>query len=264
MKSKVIIGIIMATAFAAGCGNSKTDSADSATVVSDSTVAENEIKINGIEPLVEIVDTCMLRMYYPKYSHIDLVCGNMPKKDNDSIIIVCAAAYTAKYLDHFDHENIIGNHVSGSKLYKGANDAKKSSGKASYRGAFSYYGGEPHFAYDNWNDDFRQASSKGGCGFAQDMMIHDGGIVNHSRKNNDEDLFRALCLINGKLAVADSKEKISFGDFITNLLNAEATEAIYLDMGGWKHSWYRDEFGNAIDIHPSTTKYGTNWITFYR
>ncbi len=62
----------------------------------------------------------------------------------------------------------------------------------------------------------------------------------------------------------DSKEKTHFGDFIYNLNKAGATEAIYLDMGGWKHSWYRDENGEAIDIYPSPTKYGTNWITFYK
>lgn len=246
------------------CGKSKMESSDSAQVDSVTVASENMMDIKGTVPFVNIVDTCMLHIYYPRYSKIDLVCGEMPKKDNDSVIMVCAAAYTAKCLDNFNHENIIGNHVSGGKLYKGANNATKLSGKASYRGAFSFYDRKPHFAYDDWNDDFRLASSRGGCGFAQDMMIHEGGIVNHSRKNNDEDMYRALCLINGKLAIADSKEKITFGDFITNLLNAGASEAIYLDMGGWKHSWYRDESGKVVDIHTSPTKYGTNWITFYR
>ncbi len=74
----------------------------------------------------------------------------------------------------------------------------------------------------------------------------------------------ALCLIDGKLAVADSKEKTHFGDFIHNQSKAGATEAIYLDIGGWKHSWYRDENGNAIDIYPNPTNYGTNWITFFK
>ena len=153
--------------------------------------------------------------------------------------------------------NIIGNHVSGGKLYNGVPSN-------TYKGAFSYYDDKPHFAYDNWNRDFKQASSKGGCGFAQDMIIHNGGIVNHWRDKKSRNLFRALCLIDGKVAIADSKEEIPLGDFITNLLNAGATEAIYLDMGGWKHSWYRDETGKAVDIYPSPTKYGTNWITFYK
>lgn len=256
MKSEAII-IIQIVAIISGCANSKTSSSDSVQEVSEVSICENtETKIGNVLH-IDIMDTCMLRIYYPKYSRIDLVCGKMPNKDDDSVILVCAAAYTVKCLDHFNHENIIGNHISGGKLYKGASSK-------SYKGAFSFYDRIPHFAYDNWNADFQHASSKGGCGFAQDMMIHNGGIVNHSRKNNDEDLYRALCLINGKLAVADSKEKIPFGDFIINLLNAGATEAIYLDMGGWKYSWYRDEAGKAIDIHPSPTKCGTNWITFYK
>ena len=262
MKSKAIIAIILATATMTACSNGSKESANSAHVDSlqidsGTIVAESVIETKANEPLVEIVDTCMLRIYYPNYSRIDLVCGDMPKKDNDSVILVCAASYTAKYLDHFDHENIIGNHISGGKLYNGAPSK-------SYRGAFTFYDEKPHFAYDNWNEDYRQAASKGGCGFAQDMMIHDGGIVDHSREDSSKTLFRALCLINGKVAVADSKEEIPFGDFITNLLNAGATEAIYLDMGGWKHSWYRDESGNPVEIHPAPTKYATNWITFYR
>lgn len=206
---------------------------------------------------VEILDTCGLRIYHPNYSHIDLVCGKMPQKSEDSVILVCAAAYTVKRLDHFEHTNIIGNHVSGGVLHKGA--ASKS-----YRGAFTFYDGQPHFTYDNWNGDFHQASTKGGCGFAQDMMIHKGGIVNHWREDSSKNQFRALCLIDGKVAVADSKEVLPFRDFIQNLINAGATEAIYLDMGGWKHSWRRDEKGDAVDIYPNPTKYGTNWITFYK
>lgn len=262
MKFKVIIGIIMAAVTVSACGNNSTMASDSgqndpAHVESGKISVENVTEIESNGPLVDIVDTCMLRIYYPKYSRIDLVCGEIPKKDNDSVILVCAAAYTVKCFDHFNHENIIGNHVSQGKLYKGASSK-------SYKGAFSFYDGEPHFAYDNWNKDFHQASSKGGCGFAQDLMIHDRGIVDHSRENASKTLFRALCLINGKLAVADSKAEITFGDFIINLLNAGVTEAIYLDMGDWKHSWYRDDSGKAVDIHPNPTKFGTNWITFYR
>lgn len=39
---------------------------------------------------------------------------------------------------------------------------------------------------------------------------------------------------------------------------------IYLEMEVWKHSCYRDEHRKAIDIHPSPTKYGTNWITSFK
>lgn len=257
MKIKSIIFSIATILIAFSCDQNDKKENNSHKTDSVSTPTEVQETSEKKKTNVEIKDMCMLRIYYPNYSKIDLVCGEMPKKDNDSVILVCAAAYTVKCIDHFDHDNIIGNHVSGGKYYNGAPSK-------SYRGGFSFYDGVPHFAYDNWNGDFRAAASKGGCAFAQDMMIHDGGIVNHSRSNNDEDFFRVLCLIDGKLAVADSKEKTHFGDFIHNQSKAGATEAIYLDIGGWKHSWYRDENGNAIDIYPNPTKYGTNWITFFK
>ena len=125
----------MATLVAA-CSNNRKEKVDSAQVDSVTVASENMMDIKGTVPFVNIVDTCMLRIYYPRYSKIDLVCGEMPKKDNDSVILVCAAAYTKQCLVNFSHENIIGNHVSGGKLYKGANDARKSWEKASYRGAF--------------------------------------------------------------------------------------------------------------------------------
>ena len=261
---------VMTVAIATGCTESKssqdTDSLPIKPTGSNTTIVTTTATQSAAtkHTPVEIVDTCNLRIYYPNYSRIDLVCGEMPKKSNDSVILVCVAAYTAKCLDHFDHGNIIGNHVSGGKLYNGAPMNVKKGEKACYRGAFSFYDGKPHFAYDNWNGDFRMAATKGGCGFAQDMMLHKGGIVNHWREDSSRNLFRALCLIDGKVAVADAKEILPFRDFIQNLINAGATEAIYLDMGGWKHSWRRDADGNAIDIHPSPTKYATNWITFYK
>ncbi len=253
MKVKNFICMGLMALCAISCGSrSDSDTVDSGILVE----AISELPVEDIS-YVDVKDTCMMKIYTPHYSKIDLVCGEMPKKNDDSVILVCAAAYTVKCLDHFDHSNIVGNHISGGKMYNGA-------AGGSYRGAFSFYDGEPHFAYDNWNKDFREAASKGGCGFAQDMMIHDGGVVKHWRDKESKNLFRALCLINGKVAIVDSKEALPFGDFIQNLEKIGATEAIYLDMGGWKHSWYRNEAGYPVDIYPNPTKYGTNWITFYK
>lgn len=53
---------------------------------------------------------------------------------------------------------------------------------------------------------------------------------------------------------------ITFRTFISLLKEIEVTEDIYLDMGDWKYSWYRNEVGDSVDIYPSPTKFGTNWI----
>lgn len=144
-----IIGMLLG-----GCRNTSQNKC------TDSVSSEKEIggliSIEAVEEensFVNIIDTCMLRFYYPDYSWIDLVCGKMPDKGEDSVILVCAAAYTVKCLDHFEHSNIIGNHVAGGKLYNGAPMKLEKGAKVCYRGAFSFYDGKPHFSYDNWNKD---------------------------------------------------------------------------------------------------------------
>ncbi len=207
---------------------------------------------------VQVVDTLGLRIYYPNYSRIDLVCGDIPSKEDDSVIMFAEAAFTGELLDTFRHTNIAGYHVSNGKRYKGFRCKRNN-------GAFVYYNGKPKFVYRNYSAEFDKAASCVDCGFAQEMIIHNGKKVPHTRKAANTNEFRALCLIDGKVAIADSQGVMKFGDFINDLIKAETTEALYLDMGsGWNYSWYRGDNGNPIEIHPTPTKYATNWITFYR
>jgi hypothetical protein len=68
-----------------------------------------------------------------------------------------------------------------------------------------------------------------------------------------------------RVAVVDSKGGIRFGEFVEELLKVGVVEALYLDMGtGWNYSWYRNEYGDAVEIHEKWTPYATNWITFYK
>jgi SanA protein len=206
---------------------------------------------------VIVVDTCGLRVYYPQYSKIDLVCGSMPSKNDKSVIMFAEAAFTGELLDTFKHSNIAGDHVSAGKKERGFRCKRNT-------GAFLYYDGEAKFINQNISEALDKAAERGGCGFSQEMMIHNGNEVSHMRKSSNSNEFRALCKIGGKVAVVDTKGVMAFGDFINSLLKVGATEALYLDMGtGWNYSWYRDATGTPIEIHPAKTKYATNWITFY-
>lgn len=101
--------------------------------------------------------------------------------------------------------------------------------------------------------------------FAQEIIIHRGKAVNTTRKDANRNQFRALCQIKSHLCIAESKAVTTFGDFKHALLQAGATEALYLDMGpGWNHAWYRLTPDSTIVLHPKTHPYCTNWITFYR
>lgn len=196
-------------------------------------------------------------IYTPYYSSVDLICGTMPSQSDKNVIFCAEAAFTGELLKEFKHSNILGDHVSGGKRYKGTGCKRNT-------GAFVYYDGKWKFLYNDYSKDLDVAAQNGGMGFGQEMMIHEGKRVLTIRKDANKNEFRALCELSGKLCVIDSKGVSSFGDFIQALLNEGVTEAIYLDMGpGWNFSWYRDDSGVPHVIHNHRIIYTTNWITFY-
>ena len=72
MKTIWMIGTLVAVSIAIStCGSQKKDNIYTSTSESGN--------LEEIKPTpVEIVDTCNLWIYYPNYSRIDLVCGEMP------------------------------------------------------------------------------------------------------------------------------------------------------------------------------------------
>ena len=94
---------------------------------SKQTMANNDTIPSQVPVTIDSTTVDGLIVYYPQYSRIDLVCGKMPGKQDDSIVFCAEAAFTHELLDEFDHSNIDGDHVSGGKRYKGA-ECKDNSG----------------------------------------------------------------------------------------------------------------------------------------
>lgn len=206
---------------------------------------------------VQRVDTLGLIVLYPQYDSIDLVCGTLPSKKDNRVILFAEAAYTGELLKEFKHSNIAGDHVSGGKLHKGFRCKRNT-------GAFVYYNGTFKFCHKDYAKEMEVAAQNGGSAFAQELMIYKGRLVEIARKDSNTNQFRALCNHDGRLCIVESTAKIPFGDFKKALLSLGVSDALYLDMGaGWNHAWYRD--GNRIvELHPKKHNYCTNWITFYK
>ena len=211
---------------------------------------------------VEIDDTTVsgLRVYYPLFSRIDLVCGKMPAKSDTNVIFCAEAAFTHALLEKFFHSNIDGDHVSGGKRYEGAECFDNS-------GAFAWYNDSTwefvHGEYDELLDSVAAAS---GMGFGQAIIIYNGESIRPLWREGVHE-YRALCEKDGRLCIVDSRGEVDYEDFVKMLEQFSPCHALYLDMGaGWNHSWWRDGKGQVIEIHPKATKsrYCTNWITFYR
>ena len=208
--------------------------------------------------LVVRTDTCGLLILRPKFSRVDLVCGTMPSRQDKHVLLCAEACFTGTLSDTFSHRNIAGDHISDGQYHKGYRCKRNT-------GAFIYADGKWQFLHGNYSGQMKAAARPGSAAFAQEMVIHHGQAVSTTRKDTNRNQFRALCQINGQLCIAESRSVTTFGDFKHALLQAGATEALYLDMGpGWNHAWYRPSTHTIVILHPKTHPYCTNWITFYR
>ena len=230
------------------CTDNTTKRMNRDTTSSESPVCIDDTSVNG------------LRVYFPSFSRIDLVCEKMPSKEDTNVIFCAEAAFTHELLDEFAHSNIDGDHVSGGKRYQGAKCYDNS-------GAFAWFSDTiwefVHGEYDELLDSVAQA---GGMGFGQALIIYEGESIRPLWRDGVAQ-YRALCEKDGRLCIVDSRKKVEYEKFVEMLEQFAPRFALYMDMGaGWNHSWWRDSKGKVHEIFPVAEKsrYCTNWITFYK
>ena len=188
---------------------------------------------------------------------MDLVCGEIPSADNDSIILAFAGAFTGTEFDK-GHANIAGDHVSTGKRFKGYSCMRNT-------GAFTWSPvSGPQFFYQDYSSKLDKSAEEGGMGFAQEMMIHNGKAVKTTRPLGNRNVFRALCMdTDGDLALYESQGTITFGNFIDALLSQGVKEALYTDMGqGWNYCFYRLNADESFPkyLHNRPLPYASNFV----
>lgn len=188
----------------------------------------------------------------------EMVCGEVPSAENDSIILAFAGAFTGTDF-YKGHSNVAGDHVVNGIRYRGFKCKRNT-------GAFTWSSTSgPEFYYQNSSTALDKAAHEDGMGFAQEMMIHEGKVVKTTRPMGNENVFRALCQdADGTLALYESQRTIKFGDFIEALLQQGVKEALYTDMGqGWNYCFYRksNKGSNPIYLHSQSLPYASNFIT---
>lgn len=188
---------------------------------------------------------------------MDMVCGEIPSAENDSIILAFAGAFTGTDF-YKGHSNVAGDHVVGGKRYKGYCCKRNT-------GAFTWSAQSgPQFFYKDYSPELDRAAQEGGMGFAQEMMIHDGATVPTTRPLGNKNVFRALCLdSDGALAFYESQGTITFGNFIAALLTQGVKEALYTDMGqGWNYCFYRNNNSDTSPkyLHTQSLPYASNFV----
>ena len=188
---------------------------------------------------------------------LEMVCGEIPSPENDSIILAFAGAFTGTEFDK-GHANVAGDHVAGGKRFKGYRCKRNT-------GAFTWSSTSgPQFYYKDYTSALDNAAQEGGMGFAQEMMIHNGKAVQTTRPLGNRNVFRALCLnSDNQLALYESQGAITFGSFIDALLSQGVKEALYTDMGqGWNYCFYRVNQSDKSPkyLHSISLTYASNFI----
>ena len=213
-----------------------------------------------------------LRVYYPATASIALTIGTEPDIDNEFICFVCAAAYTGKTIfqhpDSPNHLDVAGDHIDAGKYYSGYDDSEFNSG------GFIWYPG-PDASWEIVDrEEFKRKTTSSPLPFSafqQELLIHNNQIQKFHRSGSRTNFYRALCNLNGELCIIDGTREHMLFSFIDLLKNAGVSDALYLDMGGWRYSWYRERFpdddydcpATIIYEKPQSGYYGSNWLVFY-
>ena len=219
-------------------------------------------KQSGAKHYVEVVQCDSLTVYYPNFTRIDLVTEKMPDKSEKSVIFCCAGSFTGELLSEFKHSNIAGDHVSGGEYFKGYKCGP-------YNGVFTWSKATGwkfyNHAYKNAVDPLQKAAKEGGMGYCQTLLLAPGQRFKGCFKPEKVNRYRALCQIGSRLCIVDCAKPLPFGHFIDGLEKLGAKYALYCDMGtGWNYSWYRKDDGSIKELFPTSGKYTTNWLTFYK
>lgn len=189
---------------------------------------------------------------------MDMVCGEIPSPENDSIILAFAGAFTGTEFDK-GHANVAGDYVAGGVRFKGYRCKRNT-------GAFTWSAESgPRFFYKDYSSALDRVAKEGGMGFAQEMMVHNEAKVPTTRLFGNKNVYRALCLdSDNQLALYESQGIVTFGNFIDALLSQGVREALYTDMGqGWNYCFYRVNQTDKLPkyLHTSSLPYASNFIT---
>jgi len=196
-----------------------------------------------------------LYIFFPKYTHVDLECGQRPSPSDTTITWCSGAAFQHDIELGFSDLNIEGDHASKGQY------TKSPYVKEAY-GAVVFYDGSFRFEFDSPEQAIKEAADAGGSGFMQFRVIKNGELANAFTMPRVRS-YRVLAQINGSLCVIDSVNMMHFDDFLARLIELHVENAVYMDMGaGWNYSWYRKTTGEVKTLFGLKVPWSHNWIVF--
>lgn len=195
--------------------------------------------------------------FTPIDCQLEYVVETPPATSDSTIMLSMAASFTGQRMKVFKHSNICGTYLADSVVYN-----KNSGITTNIDASFAYWNDSAYFAKGKDWDLLDSALKNNGVFFMQKHVLCNGerGQMNLTKST----IYRVLAKYNDKLCVIQNTQPMAYLSFVDELQEIGIRDAIYLDMGGWKYSWYRNDDGKVIEIFPTSndTNYQTNWIVF--
>lgn len=225
--------------------------------VSLSEIDEILCKEKMSEIRVDIIGSSRFICFTPEDCTLEYVVNTPPQKSDSTILFCAAASFTGQRMETFEYSNICGTYIADSRVRN-----KDLQPTINIDASFAYWNSSSCFSKGKDVALLDSAIKNNGVFFMQKHVLCNGerGQMNLTRST----IYRVLAEYNDKLCVIQNTQPMEYIIFVQGLENLGIKDAIYLDMGGWSYSWYRNSDGQPIELFSKgpSTKYQTNWLVF--
>lgn len=206
---------------------------------------------------IDVVGNSQFISFTPMDCEMEYVVENPPAITDSTILLCIPASFTAT-----DLKTICGTYVIDSVIYN--SDFKV---EEDVDASFACWGDTVCFAKGKDMASLDSVVKYDGIFFMQKHVLCNGEKGKIEFKNGpklDSKYYRVLAKYNDNLCIIQSATPMVYQNFVEGLVELGVKNAIYLDMGGWSYSWYRNNDDQLIELFPKgpSTKYQTNWLVF--
>jgi hypothetical protein len=206
---------------------------------------------------VDVIGNSQFISFTPIDCEMEYVVENPPAITDSTILLCIPASFTAT-----DLKTICGTYVVDSVIHN--TDFKI---EEDLDASFAYWNDSACFTKGKNMSSLDSVVKYNGVFFMQKHVLCNGEKGKIEFKNGpklDSKYYRVLAKYNDKLCIIQSATPVVYQNFVDGLVKFGVKEAIYLDMGGWSYSWYRNRDGQPIELFQKgpSTKYQTNWLVF--
>lgn len=225
----------------------------------DSTQTELRDRTSYIRDSSCTADSLDIIFYIPEKC-IAEITNTRPLKTDSNVVLCCAAAFTRLENDVIDGLFVI----KGTKIISKVNKGLGGGITIPYDGNIlncSIQGTEMGSKLDSV---FIAGLTADSSSFFQQIQLNRDGLPLVFRK--DVSLFqrRAVCILNGRTVIAESKSACTLQQFANALDSAGIDNSLYLDMGSWDEGWFRrkNDKIETIGLLRTATRRQSNWFVY--